>query len=258
MCIISLPRLKQTLMNPSKHHGIFFYGPFLGEASRVAPNFAALEIIEELETVPRGIYTGSIGLLSIAGELRQNIAIRTIQAIGDKYIYNAGGGITYDSNPQEEYIECLNKAIHITESLGATFIGHLIWYNGKIITKEEAQTIAFYEKCRTFSTNGIQGRFETILLKNGQIEHLQMHLNRLCKGINYFGFKLKVPSPNEILNYCRINTANNARLKILVGVDHESSDSSLHIIMDIQPYHQDNSPIRLGLFPDAVNPSERY
>jgi para-aminobenzoate synthetase component 1 len=75
-----------------------------------APKIRALEIINELEGVPRGLYTGSIGYLGFNGESHFNIAIRTA-VIEDGHVrFHVGAGIVADSDPVREYEETLHKA----------------------------------------------------------------------------------------------------------------------------------------------------
>lgn len=75
-----------------------------------APKVRAMEIIQELEPVKRGIYGGSIGYLSWNGNMDTCIAIRTA-VIKDKILnLQAGAGIVYDSDPQLEWNETMNKA----------------------------------------------------------------------------------------------------------------------------------------------------
>lgn len=83
---------------------------FPGGTITGAPKIRTMEIIEELEPVRRGIYTGSIGWIGYNGDLELNIVIRTA-FIQDKVIHiQAGAGIVIDSVPEREYIESLNKA----------------------------------------------------------------------------------------------------------------------------------------------------
>jgi len=85
-----------------------------------APKLRAMEIIEELEPVRRGIYTGSIGYIGYDGNADFNVAIRTL-INRDKQIHlQVGGGIVYDSDPELEYQETLHKAKALFESLGIT------------------------------------------------------------------------------------------------------------------------------------------
>ncbi len=68
-----------------------------------------MEIIEELEPVRRGIYTGSIGWIGYSGDTELNIVIRTLLAKDGKAHVQAGAGIVIDSNPENEYKESLKK-----------------------------------------------------------------------------------------------------------------------------------------------------
>ncbi len=75
-----------------------------------APKVRAMEILEELEPVRRGIYGGSVIYADFAGNLDSCIAIRTMLMQGKKAYIQAGAGIVADSIPESEYEECLNKA----------------------------------------------------------------------------------------------------------------------------------------------------
>jgi anthranilate synthase component 1 len=75
-----------------------------------APKIRAMEIIDELEPHRRNLYGGAVGYVSYTGNLDLAIAIRTLVAKGDKIVVQAGGGLVYDSDPQKEYEETLNKA----------------------------------------------------------------------------------------------------------------------------------------------------
>jgi len=74
-----------------------------------APKVRAMQIIEEVEPVRRGIYGGSILYADFAGNLDSCIAIRTMLMKGRKAYVQAGAGIVADSVPESEYQECLNK-----------------------------------------------------------------------------------------------------------------------------------------------------
>jgi anthranilate synthase component 1 len=75
-----------------------------------APKVRAMEILEEVEPVRRGIYGGSVLYADFAGNLDSCIAIRTMLVKGKKAYVQAGAGIVADSVPESEYEECLNKA----------------------------------------------------------------------------------------------------------------------------------------------------
>lgn len=74
-----------------------------------APKVRAMEIIEEVEPVRRGIYGGAVLYADFAGNLDSCIAIRTMLMKGKKAYIQAGAGIVADSVPESEYQECLNK-----------------------------------------------------------------------------------------------------------------------------------------------------
>lgn len=84
---------------------------FPGGTITGAPKIRTMEIIEELEPVRRGIYTGSIGWIGYSGDAELNIVIRTLLAKDGKAHVQAGAGIVIDSNPENEYKESLKKAI---------------------------------------------------------------------------------------------------------------------------------------------------
>ncbi len=91
---------------------------FPGGSITGAPKVRAMQIIDELEPVRRGVYTGAIGYLSATGSLDLNIAIRTL-VIKDGVAYvHLGGAIVYDSDPEAEYQETLDKGRALFQALG--------------------------------------------------------------------------------------------------------------------------------------------
>ena len=83
-----------------------------------APKVRAMEIIDELEPVRRGIYGGAVLYADFAGNLDSCIAIRTMWMQGRKAYLQAGAGIVADSVPEMEYQECLNKAKALLRAVG--------------------------------------------------------------------------------------------------------------------------------------------
>jgi len=75
-----------------------------------APKLRAMEIIDELETVKRGIYGGAVGYVSWSGEMDTAIAIRTAVIKDNHLRIQAGAGVVADSVPSSEWEETLNKA----------------------------------------------------------------------------------------------------------------------------------------------------
>ena len=75
-----------------------------------APKIRAMEIIDELEKEKRGVYAGGVGYFSAGGDMDTCIALRTGVVKGGRLYVQAGGGVVYDSDPDAEYQETLDKA----------------------------------------------------------------------------------------------------------------------------------------------------
>jgi anthranilate synthase component 1 len=84
-----------------------------------APKIRAMEIIDELEPVRRGVYAGAVGYFSYTGNTDTAIALRTLLVKGGRVYIQAGGGIVADSDPAAEYEESHNKARAMIRALGA-------------------------------------------------------------------------------------------------------------------------------------------
>ena len=81
------------------------------------PKIRAIQIIDELEPVARGAYTGAVGVLGLDGQMTFNVAIRTLQIRGSTATLYVGGGIVADSDPTGEYEETLAKARGILQGV---------------------------------------------------------------------------------------------------------------------------------------------
>ena len=86
---------------------------FPGGSITGAPKLRAMEIIRELESVPRGVYCGAVGWLDCQGGCAFNIPIRTLVRDGNRASYHVGAGIVADSDPVREFEETLHKAAGI-------------------------------------------------------------------------------------------------------------------------------------------------
>lgn len=93
---------------------------FPGGSITGAPKVRAMEIIDELEPTRRSVYTGNIGYLSFSGDLDLNIAIRTFLVKEKRAYFQVGGAVVYDSNPDAEYQETLDKAKALIDALNLT------------------------------------------------------------------------------------------------------------------------------------------
>ena len=75
-----------------------------------APKVRAMEIIDELEPEKRGVYGGGVGYFSAGGDMDMCIALRTAVLKDETLYIQAGGGVVYDSDPQSEFEETVNKS----------------------------------------------------------------------------------------------------------------------------------------------------
>jgi para-aminobenzoate synthetase/4-amino-4-deoxychorismate lyase len=116
-----------------------------------APKISSMEIIRKTERLPRGVYTGAIGYISPNKKATFSVAIRTLEFSNSKVQMGVGGGVVWDSKPEEEYEECLLKGSFLTS-----------------LTPE-------------FEI------FETILWKQS-FQNIDLHLGRLESSAKYFDF----------------------------------------------------------------------
>jgi len=97
---------------------------FPGGSITGAPKKRSMEIIKELEKRNREVYCGSIGYIDENNTMDTNICIRTIMLSNNSLSFSAGGGIVYDSDPKDEYLESLEK---VSKFLKYFSNGEFIW-----------------------------------------------------------------------------------------------------------------------------------
>ena len=87
-----------------------------------APKKKVMELIEKFEVAKRGIFSGTVGYISPTKDFDFNVVIRSIlyNASNNYLSFLAGSGITFYSDPEKEYDECLLKALAIKKVLGAS------------------------------------------------------------------------------------------------------------------------------------------
>ena len=139
-----------------------------------APKHRSMQIIRELESTPRGIYTGAIGCVTPDGHAHFNVAIRTvvIDTLRGRADFGVGSGVVWDSTERDEYAECLLKAAILTD---AAYGAH-------------ATAAADFELLETMKWTPEQG-----------FALLGRHLSRLADSANYFGFSLSLKSVEAAL-----------------------------------------------------------
>lgn len=126
-----------------------------------APKVRAMQLIANLEEQPRGVTTGAIGFFS-PGRTVFNVAIRTLALNGDNGSMGVGSGVVIDSNPADEYRECLLKAEFLLRPLASSYL--------------------------RLAPDPIFGLIET-LLWDDQYPLLEYHLDRLEDSAAYFDFR---------------------------------------------------------------------
>jgi para-aminobenzoate synthetase component 1 len=97
-------------LRPGVSHCAALASCFPGGSITGAPKVRAMEIIDELEPVARGPYTGALGYIGFNCESQLSILIRAAVCLGQRTFFHAGAGIVADSRPDAEYEEILSKA----------------------------------------------------------------------------------------------------------------------------------------------------
>ncbi len=150
-----------------------------------APKVRTTEIITELESSPRGIYTGAIGYWAPNRDAQFNVAIRTVHLdlAAGRAEYGTGGGIVWDSTPEDEFAECLTKTqVLFTDRAPFRLLETLRWQPGR-------------------------GYF---LLRH--------HLARLAASADYFGFSIDLLEVRrQLADLARAFSAQRRRVRLLVA-----------------------------------------
>ncbi|MBN2468739.1 MAG: chorismate-binding protein, partial [Deltaproteobacteria bacterium] len=150
---------------------------FPGGSVTGCPKIRAMEIIDELEPIRRHVYTGGIGYISFHDTMDLSIAIRTATIHNNKIVFSVGGGIVFDSDPEEEYCETLDKGRTMME----VFRGkgekpekrNWVWLNGRMVRMERA-SLPIADQGFLYG----YGFFETIRMVNGNPRFLEDHIAR--------------------------------------------------------------------------------
>ena len=176
--------------------GLFPCGSVTG-----APKIRAMEIIRELETRSRGAYTGSVGMVAPNGDLRFNVAIRTL-FVGDdgEGEMGIGSGIVHDSDPAAEYEECLLKGRFLTAPHeGFQLIETMRW----------SRTDGFYL--------------------------LERHLDRLENSARFFGISCDTGAVRALLADCVRGLTGKQRVRLLLDQDGGASATATAITLPDPP-----------------------
>ncbi len=164
-----------------------------------APKIRAMEIISEVESAAREVYTGAIGFASAVAGLELNVAIRTFEVAGRRIWLGAGGGVVAESDPASEYEECLTKARPLLAAIGA-----------QIDPEPEPErpgrpaAPAPPGSCRSPRPEVAAGVFETMLVAGGRLVELRRHLERIERSAELlFGAPLPARVGADLLERAR-------------------------------------------------------
>jgi para-aminobenzoate synthetase/4-amino-4-deoxychorismate lyase len=144
-----------------------------------APKISAMRALRGLEPSPRGVYTGAIGILLPGGDMTFSVAIRTVTLRDGLAEAGAGGGIVWDSDPREEYLEACLKGRYLSEPpVSFQLIETFLW------------------------SSGTGFRF------------LPDHLRRLASSARYFGFRFREEPVRAALRSAIRNDAATGQRKV--------------------------------------------
>ncbi|MCS7272619.1 MAG: aminodeoxychorismate synthase component I [Fimbriimonadales bacterium] len=200
-----------------------FRALFPGASVTGAPKIRATQIIHELETTPRGVYTGAVGIVLPNRHAQFNLAIRTLvyHKAHQQLEYGVGSGIVWDSEPLAEYAECLSKAqVLLSPRPEFELLETMLWHPDK-------------------------GYF---LLKK--------HLRRLARSAEYFGFRHNPEQVRAELQkmerlWKQEVAASSLRraLRVRLLLDRDGCIRIQYAPLDRRPH-----PWRVALAPEPVNP----
>ena len=178
-----------------------------------APKVSTMQIITDLESTPRNIYTGSIGYIAPKRKAKFNVAIRTILVDRESHTaeYGVGGGIVWDSTSADEYEEALLKARVLTESPPQfSLLETMLWM------PEEGFFL------------------------------LEKHIARLLDSAGYFGFAVSNERLEHVLNDLAAGFTSPQRVRVLL-------DKHGNIETEHKSFHSMTNPFTVRLAIQPVN-----
>jgi para-aminobenzoate synthetase / 4-amino-4-deoxychorismate lyase len=220
--VIQMTSHVRSQVKPGTSLGDIFAALFPCGSITGAPKIAASRAIATLEETPRGVYCGAVGVIRPGGtDFTFNVAIRTgtVSHEDGRAIYGAGGGITADSRPSEEFLEMLAKAAVLTS------------------VPREIELL------------------ETLRLDTGSVPRLDGHMRRLSRSARYFDFRRIDEAIAEIrsaiVTEAAANPAGLFRLRVLLRPD-GSHDLTRHNHAD------ETRPRRLALSSMPLDNADPY
>jgi para-aminobenzoate synthetase/4-amino-4-deoxychorismate lyase len=175
-----------------------------------APKISAMRALRRLETSPRGVYTGAVGILLPGGDMTFSVAIRTVALRDGLAKAGAGGGIVWDSDPREEFREACLKGRYLSEPpVSFQLIETFLW------------------------SPGTGFRF------------LPEHLRRLASSARYFGFRFREETVRSALRSALLKeaAAGPQKVRLLLA---RNGDVSVEI-SPVAPILKEAGPARVTL-----------
>ena len=186
-----------------------------------APKISAMRALRRLETSPRGVYTGAIGILLPGGDMTFSVAIRTVTLRNGRAKAGAGGGIVWDSDPREEYREACLKGGYLSEpSFSFQLIETFLW------------------------SPGTGFRF------------LPEHLRRLASSARYFGFRFREENVRSALHSAlrKEKAAGPRRIRLLL----EGSGEVSVEVSPLSPVRKGTGPARVTISTVGVSSRDPF
>ena len=191
-----------------------------------APKVRTMQIIAELESWPRGLYTGAIGLVRPGGDCLFTVAIRTLvlDTTTGQAIYGVGSGITHDSEISSEYAECKLKTaflMPVAPSAQSVQVQGPQTLAASTISPSDGLPPTAWDHPIDASdafSNGFD-LMETIRLSDGRYYLLPEHLRRLRDSAEYFGFGWRPGQIRAALSGLRLRHAHGRwRVRLTLNV----------------------------------------
>ena len=227
-------QMTSTVAGLSEHRSLLrlFEAMFPSGSITGAPKHSSMRIIQELETTPRGIYTGAIGYVSPSGRAHFSVAIRSVvinRAAGTA-TFGVGSGIVWDSVDRDEYEECLLKA-------------RVIGSVGVAATPSASYVVAEPPGFRILETIRWTPQEGFALLER--------HLERICASAACFGFPCDAAEMRAMLAAAVDDLRGPAKLRLQL----ESDGSLLCEAVDLGAL---NDPLRVALAATPVDAADVF
>ena len=227
----------QGLLQPAMSLPEIMWAVFPGASITGAPKHHTMELIAEVETEPRGVYTGTVALFSPGGDFTGNIGIRTILHRDGRCTLGVGSGIVWDATAPAEYEETLAKAAFaLTPTRGE-------WRPARAAATARPAPLAAEADLHLF---------ETILLEaDGRYRYLDDHLARIAASARALGFPLDQEKAAQSLAELALSVS--APLVVRLDVD---PAGVLDLSTREAPGTPDPAPVTLLLSPFRTDPDD--